>query len=569
VAIDQRIAVQQVSGPLSAFSVHAKTSPRLRRPATICLGLQAAGYREEKSVADHLLGRALLAAGTVSLTVLTSATAAAGVPSAQGVFVGPNTVTNPYVLPIADGVDITSLLTVNDAGSADNRYELVGIPDGIGTRVRSDGQLVVRVNHELTLDAGITRRHGQEGAFVSEYLLDPATGQVVRGRDAINPRIRYYDYQTGSYGPTPGAPAGAMSGHTLQFQRFCSASMTAPGQFFNAETGRGTQAQFYFANEEIGPEGRAFAVTVSGEAVQLPRLGLISWENTLAAPTTGDTTVVMGNDDANPGTVTAYVGRKNSNGSDALSRAGLMNGRNLAIKLSKVTTDADYRATYDIGDVVPFSLQDIEWRQSGAAQEAEGLAEGAMQFNRVEDGAFDPNNPNDYYFLTTEGGEGSGEGGGGGLWRLSFNDVNNPRMGGALTLLLDGTEPITLNKPDNMTIDTHGNLLIQEDPGGVEALARILAYRMTDGALGTVAQFDPAQFMTGGANFLTIDEESSGIVDAEAILGAPGAFLFDAQVHTAAGLPPGTGEDTVEEYVENGQLLRLDVADFAAVYDQG
>jgi hypothetical protein len=520
-------------------------------------------------VADHLLGRALLAAGTVSLTVLTSATAAAGVPSAQGVFVGPNTVTNPYVLPIADGVDITSLLTVNDAGSADNGYELVGIPDGIGTRVRSDGQLVVRVNHELTLDAGITRRHGQEGAFVSEYLLDPATGQVVRGRDAINPRIRYYDYQTGSYGPTPGAPAGAMSGHTLQFQRFCSASMTAPGQFFNAETGRGTQAQFYFANEEIGPEGRAFAVTVSGEAVQLPRLGLISWENTLAAPTTGDTTVVMGNDDANPGTVTAYVGRKNSNGSDALSRAGLMNGRNLAIKLSKVTTDADYRATYDIGDVVPFSLQDIEWRQSGAAQEAEGLAEGAMQFNRVEDGAFDPNNPNDYYFLTTEGGEGSGEGGGGGLWRLSFNDVNNPRMGGALTLLLDGTEPITLNKPDNMTIDTHGNLLIQEDPGGVEALARILAYRMTDGALGTVAQFDPAQFMTGGANFLTIDEESSGIVDAEAILGAPGAFLFDAQVHTAAGLPPGTGEDTVEEYVENGQLLRLDVADFAAVYDQG
>jgi len=37
-------------------------------------------------------------------------------------------------------------------------------------------------------------------------------------------------------------------------------------------------------------------------------------------------------------------------------------------------------------------------------------------------------------------------------------------------------------------------------------------------------------------------------------------------VHTALGLPPGTGEDTVEEYVERGQLLRLDVADFDAVY---
>ncbi|MGI8531761.1 MAG: hypothetical protein ACR2KN_02040 [Geodermatophilaceae bacterium] len=40
-------------------------------------------------------------------------------------------------------------------------------------------------------------------------------------------------------------------------------------------------------------------------------------------------------------------------------------------------------------------------------------------------------------------------------------------------------------------------------------------------------------------------------------------------MHTANGLPPGTGKNTVQEYVENGQLLRLDVADFAAVYAQG
>ena len=134
---------------------------------------------------------------------------------------------------------------------------------------------------------------------------------------------------------------------------------------------------------------------------------------------------------------------------------------------------------------------------------------------------------------------------------------------------MDGTEPITLNKPGNVTIDTHGNVLIQEDPGASESLSRILAYRIADGALGTVAQFDPAKFLTGGSQFITNDEESSGIIDAEATFGTAGTFLFDAQVHTANGLPPGTGKNTVQEYVENGQLLRLDVADFAAVYAQG
>ncbi|MGI8692654.1 MAG: hypothetical protein ACR2JK_07110, partial [Geodermatophilaceae bacterium] len=443
----------------------------------------------------------------------------------------------------------------------------VGIPDGIGLQQSAGGRVRLMMNHELSLDTGITRRHGEKGAFVSEYRLDPVTNRVVAGQDLIRPAITYYDYQGGGYGQAPGAPPGATSGHTFQFQRFCSASLSAPGQF-RSDSGKGTDQQLYFANEEIGVEGRAFAVSTLGNAVQLPRLGLLSWENTVPASTQGDTTLVMGDDDSALGTVTAYIGRKTLNGSNAIAQAGLTNGRNFAVKLADVTTDAAFRTTYNVGDVVDFSLNDVEWNQSGAAQEAEGLAEGVMQFNRVEDGAWDPSNPNDYYFNTTDGGEGAGDGGGG-LWRLRFDDIENPRNGGELTLLLDGTESITLNKPDNMTIDTHGNMLIQEDPGAVESLSRVIAYRIADGALGIVAQFDPEQFSTGGSRFLTIDEESSGVIDAEAATSQPGTFYFTAQVHTAAGLPPGTGEDTVEEYVENGQLLRLDVADFAAVYAQG
>jgi hypothetical protein len=120
-----------------------------------------------------------------------------------------------------------------------------------------------------------------------------------------------------------------------------------------------------------------------------------------------------------------------------------------------------------------------------------------------------------------------------------------------------------------MVIDRAGNLLLQEDPGGNDHLARVLAYRLADGARGVVATFDPALFGVtnpAGASsdaraVLTTDEESSGIVQLE-----DGSFLFDAQVHTRKGLPAGSGPGTVEEYVERGQLLRMQVSDFSLVY---
>jgi hypothetical protein len=188
--------------------------------------------------------------------------------------------------------------------------------------------------------------------------------------------------------------------------------------------------------------------------------------------------------------------------------------------------------------------------------------------------------PNDYYFVTTEGGATDGIGldarDGGGLWRLSFEDIENPTAGATLTLVLDGSELIRfgepkMNKPDNMTIDRHGNVLIQEDPGGNNHVARVIAYGIADGALGVVARFDPFLFGPGAVEDparLTIDEESSGIIDAEEIFGEPGAFLLDAQIHTTKGLPAGTGPGTVEEFVERGQLMKMTVADWNRVYNR-
>lgn len=130
-------------------------------------------------MAQKFLGRALLAAGTVGVAVVAAAAPAVGesAAAAPAARVGPNTVTALYVLPVAvaDAVTVTSLLTVGDAGSATSGYELVGVPDGIGLELRPDGRIGVSVNHELTLDTGIVRRHGQRGAFVSDYVVNRTT----------------------------------------------------------------------------------------------------------------------------------------------------------------------------------------------------------------------------------------------------------------------------------------------------------------------------------------------------------------------------------------------------------
>jgi hypothetical protein len=56
--------------------------------------------------------------------------------------------------------------------------------------------------------------------------------------------------------------------------------------------------------------------------------------------------------------------------------------------------------------------------------------------------------------------------------------------------------------------------------------------------------FDPS---AGSPEFITQDEESSGVIDAGRLLG-PGWFLLDVQAHTLSGDP---------ELVEGGQLLAM------------
>ena len=291
--------------------------------------------------------RALTFVALSSAAVLALPTAMAGAAPATTA-IGPSTVTAPYLLPVAEDVHLTTLLTVDDAGAAGNGYEMVGIPDGLGA-IRQGANIVTYMNHELPATTGIVRAHGQKGAFVSRHVIDPTTGRVKSSSDWIQPGTRYWDYLTSSYAAAPNAAGTraddtAFPAYPAAFGRFCSGYLTEPGELYNEGTKRGFKGQLYYANEETGDEGRVFAVTKEGAAWQLPRLGLFSWENTVGAPNQSDTTLVMGNEDAATGQVWAYVGTKQKQG-EAVDKAGLTNGENHVIDLvnEAVSTDAGFR----------------------------------------------------------------------------------------------------------------------------------------------------------------------------------------------------------------------------------
>ena len=103
---------------------------------------------------------------------------------------------------------------------------------------------------------------------------------------------------------------------------------------------------------------------------------------------------------------------------------------------------------------------------------------------------------------------------------------------------------------DNVTIDRLGRILMDEDPGNSTRISKIWLYAIDTRELIQVAGHNPKYFDGSTPNnpdFITEDEESSGIIDAAAILG-DGWFLLDVQAHKASADP---------ELVEGGQLLAL------------
>jgi hypothetical protein len=474
----------------------------------------------------------------------------------------PQSSESPYVVPTAPGWDVISLLTVGDLAK-ESPYAMVGIPDGMGAiagKFATDGDYVadeaymtILLNHELRPGAGVTRAHGQDGAFVSQWTVHLNTLQAKWGQDLIQ---RVLTWQDGAYADTTGQTA---------FNRFCSGDLPPLTGFYNPASGLGYDGRIYMNGEESGSEGRAFAHVASGAekgtSYELPYLGKFAWENSVAHPGAGDRTIVVGLDDSTPGQLYVYVGDKQQHG-NAVERAGLQNGRLYGVKIT------DGGANYAGGPVAlesngpingTFALQDVSAFAPGAGSvlQAQSVALGVTEFARPEDGHWDSTNPNVFYWVTT-GATLGGQSQSARLYRLTFDSIADP-SGGTIELVVDsatltGTDGQTARSFDNITVDGDGRVLVQEDPGNNAYIAKTWQVDPSTGTAVQILESDRARFLPGAPGFLTQDEENSGVVEVTGIVSSarwyePGRryFLADMQAHY-----PIAGE-----FVEGGQLYLI------------
>ena len=176
---------------------------------------------------------------------------------------------------------------------------------------------------------------------------------------------------------------------------------------------------------------------------------------------------------------------------------------------------------------------------TGAQIDAASEAAGVTSFLRPEDGVWDTVNPNRFYFVTTNGFDQPSR-----LWAADFTDASNLAAGGTIKLLLNGTEGQQMF--DNITINAQGKIILQEDVGNNAHIGKVWQYDPSTDSLSELAHHDPSRFLSGGANFLTQDEESSGIIDVSHILGNAGenVYLADIQAHYLDLGRTGSGRST-------------------------
>jgi hypothetical protein len=402
---------------------------------------------------------------------------------------------------------------------------MVGIPDGLGAYDNGHGTFTLLMNHELGAASGKVRAHGSTGAFVSKWVIRKKDLSVVSGEDLIKTT---YLWQNGAY------TAG-----TTAFTRFCSADLPAAKAFYNRASRKGYDGRIFMNGEESGIEGRAFAHLTDGTSYQLPYLGRFSWENSVTNPNVGDKTVVAGTDDGTGGQVYFYFGDKQATG-NPIDKAGLSGGKQYGLKVSGLAVETDAST---IAPGTPFTLAplgDVSGK-TGAQLNADSVAAGVSTFQRPEDGSWDPTNPHVFYFVTTASFAGKSR-----LWRLTFDNPADPAAGGKIDLLLDGTEGQKML--DNITVDSNGQIVALEDVGNNPHIGKVWRYDPKTDVLTEIGHHDESRFLVGGTQFLTQDEESSGVIPAP-FLGE-GKYLLDVQAHYANADP---------ELVEGGQLLALTV----------
>ena len=496
-----------------------------------------------------------------------------------------------YVLSKNAAVDIKAIATVGDAVTG---TMVRGIPDGMGAYDNGRGGISLLSVHEVSTSNAFALKGKSTtapwGTSITKFTVSKNTKAVTRVENFMQ-KVNFYNYTTGKYQETPAgaAPAGVKPGYfDWGISRFCSATYAPAGTFIH--NGVGYDGGLFLSGEETGDESRGFAFDEDGTGYQLPRMGMLSFENIMPSLKPGANTVAIASEDNREGQLYVYAGKKQSTGT-AIDKAGLTNGDLHVMNIPTVKSDNLFRTTVGKNKKVAAEFVKVNWDTTTSAFAKESREKGTSMA-RVEDGHWDPSNPNVFYFVTTESNKDpiatapnpatpTVTRDGGALWRLTFKDAQNPAAGAEIEMLLNGGESVYMSKPDNITVTEDGKyILIQEDPGNNALLARIVAYRVSDSKLSVVAQFDANKFTKGGSEFITEDEESSGIIDATKLLAKPGDtntyFFFNAQIHAPGAIaarPDLAGRNKAKKEaintatVEGGQFYVMTISNWDTVFN--
>jgi hypothetical protein len=465
-----------------------------------------------------------------------------------------------YITPTASGWEVIPLITVGDSPSS-GTYPLVGKPDGLGAfagRLSDTGDVVdtgdymtVLMNHEVRNDQGVARAHGTRGAFVSQWTFALDTMRAEAARDL---GTRVWTFTGGAWTDATGS---------VTFNRLCSATLAPRSAFFNSATGRGYDGRIFTNGEEVDDVGRAFAWIVGGpehgQVYQLPHLGQFAYENVVPNPASGDTTITVGLDDVLGGQVYVYVGHKSATG-NPVERAGLHGGKLFGLRVTQggpnypagpvpMETHGAIEGTFELVDTSDVAAG------SGLELQAASVARGVTAFARPEDGAWDTQDPRVFYWVTT-GAPMNGVRQSARLYRLTFDSLDNP-TGGTIELVVDsasltGADGLTADGFDNITVTADGDVVVQEDGGSDDYVSKIWVVDPGSGSATQVFESDRSRFLAGGTNFLTSDEENSGVIEVTDVV--QGASWYDSGRRYFLGTNQAHYRHPTTSLVEGGQL---------------
>lgn len=523
-------------------------------------------------------------AGTAAMfaTVIAVALAASPTLAARPDFVTPQ----PSMLTaVAPGSSATPLISV---GEMLGGYRFESLPDGIAVTRTASGRVIAYVNHETSTvpfpytPAAPTEANSQndyKNAMVSRLVLSGTGLNVFSGTKVI--------------------PS------TANYQRFCSNFLGRKVHGFDRKLLLTSEEATDFVNRS----GQAWPATLSeppseqaGVVVAYdPKLdqyrsihgmGRFNHENAVALPGHGHPVILSGDDTfvTDPAQSQLYM-------YSAASRKKLWNDNGTLYGF--VADTAGYDNYYDFvqgsTDVITGHFEPMDPAAASGTQtalEADSDAKGVFQFLRVEDIAYDRNDPNIIYFAdsgraTTSAGTNPYASTNGRIFKMVL-DPSDPTIVTAMSILIEGEgtllkDPDAIHQPDNLET-TANSLLITEDPSSGnqftpidvnpdKTAARVWLYDFGTQTKTVVARVD--QSSDEGPN--DVDNaakgnfgawEASGIIDVSQYYG-DGAFLIDVQAHSlwvnkkdgpdvtgpTAGTPDGLPDFTYKR--EGGQLLLL------------